>query len=57
LKLCWVALAAFSPVDSSFHGVKPSSLNGVTVRLLGPDDGAAPRLLFCVAYVRERSTE
>lgn len=53
LKLCWVALAAFSPAERSFHGTNPSSLNGVTLRRRGPGAGVAPRLL-CVAYWRER---
>lgn len=54
LKLCWVALEAFSPADSSFHGTNPSSLNAVTLRRRGPGEAVVPRL-FCVAYCRERS--
>lgn len=45
LKLCCVALLAFSPADSSDHGTCPSSLNAVTFFLLGPC-GVVPRLVW-----------
>ena len=51
LKLCCVALPAFSPTERSAHFTLPSSLNGVTDFLFGPVEGAFPSPV-CVAYVR-----
>lgn len=53
LKLCCVALAAFSPAESSLHGTKPSSLNAVTLRRRAVGEELAPRPV-CVAYDRDR---
>lgn len=53
LKLCCVARAAFSGIERSLHATYPSSLNGVTLRLLGPS-GVGP-WVFCVAYDRAKA--
>lgn len=50
LKLCCVARAAFSGIESSAQGTYPSSLKGVTPRRFGPR-GVGP-CVFCVAYDR-----
>lgn len=55
LKLCCVALEAFSVADSSLHGTKPSSLKAVTLRRRAAGELLAPRPV-CVAYVRDRSS-